>query len=753
MATNITVGPRSGRLGVTGVLDPVTDAATDEASQQQTQSASSQNDFSYPFANVLESYASYSCVFTFGVLTKKEQADPANTYRKNGIQTIIFKSGGSGNQQVRTEYERNLGITTEYFIDNVEIQSTTAVTSATKQTNANIINFEVQEPYSMGVFLQTLAASVIEADPGKQSYTEAAYVLKIDFIGYDDQGNAIQLPNTTRYFPFKLNGVDFNVNAGGSVYRVTGVAWNEQGFADEVQLVKSDLDLKGETVADFLARGGDGNESLSYVLNQNERTLAEDSEERGQEGIIDEYRILFPRKEDETLPSEEVTEDNSGATRSNESNAVNVSTGTESIDPDTLKSLEEEGVLNNIGSAKIVKDAFDVGSQSFARSEVVQDEDDDGNLIFRRGNIELSSDLRTINFPKYMRIQDIVEEIILLSEYGRQFAISEPDEQGYKKWFRIESEVYEKSNTAAETKRNRAPKIYVYKVIEYLVHESRFSNPSYSPQGTSEIKRFIPKDYNYIYSGLNDDIINFDITFNTAFYQALRTELGQFSQDSRTAAASREATQPRSIYGTPDESDNPQPSLQGPTEETVLSSGIRGGTGAEEQTETAIARLFNDILVNGVDLITADMEIWGDPYYIADGGIGNYSPGQESQFVTENRTIDYRFNEPFINLNFRTPIDLGEEGSMQFPTAGSEPVAQFSGIYRVNIVVNYFQANKFTQNLSLVRIPNQETRRERVERLFPEADVDKTLNLLDILAAGTVAPAPANRPSFPQEPG
>jgi len=749
MTTNIKVGPRSDSLGVTGVLDSVTDAAT-EASYQQAEQESSTTDFSYPFANVLEKYASYSCVFTFGVLTKQEQADPINTYRKDGIQTIIFKSGGSGNQQVRTEYEKNLGITTEYFVDNVEIQSTTAVTSATKQTNANIINFEVQEPYSMGVFLQTLAASVLKADPSKQSYTEAAYVLQIDFIGFDEQGNGIQLPNTTRYFPFKLNGVDFNVNAGGSTYRVNGVAWNEQALADEIQLVRSDLDIKGETVADFLARGGDGNESLSYVLNQNERTLAEAEDS---ESVIDEYRILFPRKEDQIQPSDASTEDNSGATQSNESNAVNVSTGTESVDPAALKSLEEEGVLNDIGSAKIVKEAFDVGSQSFARPDVVQDEDDDGNLIFRRGNIELSSDLRTINFPKYMRIQDIIEEIILLSDYGRQFAISEPDEQGYKKWFRIESEVYEKSNTAAETKKNRSAKIYVYKVVEYKVHESRFSNPSYSPQGTSNLKKFIPKDYNYIYSGLNDDIINFDITFNTAFYQALRTELGQFSQDSRTSGANREATQERTIYGTSREVDNAQPLLQGPNQETVRSSGIRGGTGVEEQTETAIARLFNDILVNGVDLITAEMEIWGDPYYIADGGIGNHSPGQESQFVTDNRTIDYRFNEPFINLNFRTPIDLGEEGSMQFPTAGSEPVAQFSGIYRVNIVVNYFSANKFTQNLSLVRIPNQETREERVERLFPEADVEKTLNLLDILAAGTVAAAPANRPSFPQEPG
>lgn len=748
MDNNITVGPRANRLGVTGLQDPAANAATDVQQQQENESQTSQTGDSYPFSNVLENYSSYNCVFTFGVLTKKEQSDPS-TYRKNGIQNIIFKSGGTGSQQVRTEYERNLGITTEYFIDNVEIQSTLAVTSYTKQTNANIINFEVQEPYSMGVFLQTLAVSVVEADPEKQSYTEAAYVLQIDFIGYDDEGNAIQIPNTTRYFPFKLNGVDFNVNAGGSVYRVNGVAWNEQAFADEVQVITSDLELKGRTIADFLARGGDGDESLTYTLNENKRRVAED---RDEPTPADEYRILFPTKESEITNGDNIIEDTSRATETPQTDQVNVVTG-ESIDPDLLKSLEEEGELNSIGSSKLVKENFDVGNQAFARPDLVQDEDDDENLLFRRGNIEISGDLRTINFPKFMRIQDVIEEIILLSEYGRRFALSEPDDQGMKNWFRIQSEVYEKSNTSGETLQNRSAKIYVYKVVEYKVHESRFSNPSYAPQGVSNLKNYIPKDYNYIYSGLNDDIINFDIVFNTAFYQALRNNLGVFSQDSRTGGAARDQTQERTIYGTSREANNAGALLQGTSEETIRSNGIRGGSGAEEQPETAIARQFNEILVNGADLITADMEIWGDPYYIADTGIGNYSSGQKSQFETEDRSIDYRFNEPFVNLNFRTPIDLSEEGSMEFPTAGSEPVAQFSGIYRVNLVTNYFSANKFTQNLTMVRMPNQETSVERVERLFPEADPNKILNLLDIVSGSTRAPTPANLGNFPQDTG
>ena len=37
-----------------------------------------------------------------------------------------------------------------------------------------------------------------------------------------------------------------------------------------------------------------------------------------------------------------------------------------------------------------------------------------------------------------------------------------------------------------------------------------------------------------------------------------------------------------------------------------------------------IARRFNEIVNSNVDMITPDMQIWGDPAYIADSGVENY---------------------------------------------------------------------------------------------------------------------------------
>ena len=98
----------------------------------------------------------------------------------------------------------------------------------------------------------------------------------------------------------------------------------------------------------------------------------------------------------------------------------------------------------------------------------------------------------------------------------------------------------------------------------------------------------------------------------------------------------------------------------------------------------------------------------GDPYFIADSGVGNYSsPPGDSPAITRDGTMNYQTREVDVVLNFRTPIDYNEAGGMDFPedTVVVEP---FSGLYRVLTVVNKFSSNNFEQTLSMIRRPNQE---------------------------------------------
>ncbi len=114
---------------------------------------------------------------------------------------------------------------------------------------------------------------------------------------------------------------------------------------------------------------------------------------------------------------------------------------------------------------------------------------------------------------------------------------------------------------------------------------------------------------------------------------------------------------------------------------------------------------FNDAIVNSnVDLVTANMTIWGDPYYITDSGMGNYS-AKETEFfnLTSDTTMDYQSGQVDIRLNFRTPIDYNPDtGGMIYPE-DTVPVTQFNGLYRVTAIENKIQRNMFTQELTLLR--------------------------------------------------
>lgn len=678
-----------------------------------------------PLQNPLSAFASYSCIFTLGILTKDQVAYPSS-YRSGDPFSLILRSGGTGNNQIRTEYERQLGITGEYFIEDFNADSIISPTSNTRLTNATNFEFTVKEPYSMGLFLQTLAVSAQQA--GHANYAKAPYMLSIEFIGWDDDQNITEIPNTKRFYPMFFTGIEFNVTAGGSEYTIQAIPWNEQGFADEVQTIQEDYDLKGETLSELLQIGEDGRESLSFLLNKKEQSEEEgDSKKTG-----NRYVIQFPTEKataDENILGE--PQQARGATASADQPLGRTRVEKNPVSLQSIQGFAENTAnINEIGKSFITKKSWEGGFQPFGEEEF--EETNPG--IFKRGNITIKEKQRRIEFKKGTRIQEIIEELVLLSDYGRKLVEQqETDGMGMKNWFRIESAVYPVTDIETENQRGEPAKVFVYKVIPYKYNAITTSKPSAATPGVDQLKSNAVKKYDYIYTGENDDIIDFTLDFNTAFYQQIQFDLGQLTQSEQEGSASESIQQEKEQYHT-------VPTGQRNTnavgvDEAVPSVSSHPGTpggevaGTTVYPETKIARAFNEAIVNGVDLITAQMEIWGDPYFIADSGQGNYTArtSTASPNITEDGTIDYQNGEVDIVLNFRTPVDIGDGGFMEFPTLQSEPVAQFSGVYKVITVRNSFSSNKFTQSLELVRRRNQVAEETENQSGVEETTQDKAI--------------------------
>lgn len=665
-------------------------------------------------SNQLADFTSYNCILSLGVLSSASINDPQNTYRKNGADFTIARTGGGGidNSRVTTAFEQDGNL--EYFIDDFTMDSILNPNNKTGMSTATRLSFKVQEPYSLGIFLQSLEIAARKA--GFLNYLEAPYLLEISFLGWDDNGNSKPVEYGNRKIPFKLINVQFDVDSGGSVYEVSGIPWNEQSLSDANQRIKDPISVRGATVADALSFG---EQSLSAILNSKLREIAEKEDKPA----TDLYVIRFPKTLSKTATSTRSSDTTDGATVSRETpnNSRVISTeqylarvnnffGEKSATANNniYQTLTGNSIsdINGIGQSRMVQSYNEGTDHPFPLSGFTYDRE---RKIYTRNGIEISPDERLFKFPQGMTIQKIIEELVLISNYSEN-TLNNIDKEGMINWFRVEVECYVLDIPSVEAVTGIKPKVYVYNVVPYKVHSSVMVPPNKGVPGAESLAKQVSKEYDYIYTGENQDVLRFDIEFNTAFFEALRADRGNYGAGS-VDSTSTSATQPDPEEHLGADTSPGDLPTSGNRYKDVDEAGTYTGGGRETSAKKNLAKQFHNLLLNSnVDLITANIEIWGDPYYLPDSGLGNYTAKNSGQklTLTEDGTLDYQRNEVDILVNFRTPVDYNDQGGMDFQS-DTTLVEGFSGFYKVITVETSISGNQFTQNLKLVRRKNQTT--------------------------------------------
>jgi len=706
-----------------------------------------------PFPNDLRDFASYNYVLGLGVLNTYEVNFPDKTYRLRDPEIMITRSGGGLPGKATTIFEKKRRI--EYYIDDFETNAIIGNNTKTKQTNAVSIDFKVTEPLSMGMFLQTLQVAAVQAE--YKNYLEAPYVITLEFKGWDNNGNYISKPNLRRIFPIKLVNIDFNVTEGGSVYNVRAIPWHEQGLSDQVQSTKTDITITGRTVEELLQSGA---KSLMSTFNEYEQKKLE----KEQVKAVDEYIITFPTQR--STAQEELLGQDTEVSKATTNPELNAGEGEkrEITDAEKLKLyqsitgnedsnvpadfdaelsklsgivVKRSGIgeavrenaqnpdnINEIGKSDLIESYLDGGKQPFGRPKFVEETKTTsggppnrnttvGTGVFKRGNITISNKGRDLTFKSGTKVQDIIEEIIILSDYGRKVAEAEPDSNGLVNWFKIETDVYDITNYEQMDLTGQFPKLYVFRVVPYKVHINRYMPPTKASPGIKALEKQACKQYDYIYTGKNDDVLEFNLEFDKAFFTAIMPFGGENKAGTKEEKSQSPGISPGhpAYKPVPGDTNNLSNSGNSTTKE-VSKPGGTGKGGLPERTKESIARDFNDAIVNSnVDLVTANMTIWGDPYYIADSGMGNYNAAETPIInMTKDGTMDYQSSEVDIILNFRTPLDYNQDGTMEFPGNGTKPVGAFSGLYQVIFCMSTLSGGVFNQQLKLIRRRNQEGR-------------------------------------------
>lgn len=706
-----------------------------------------------PIENSLSDYASFNYIFTLSSLSPAQVNFPEDSYRQGRLGNIVLRSGGSG------DLSPSLAVTTpdnfsgqyEYFIEDLTHELLMSFNRKTKGSNATVFEFTVTEPYSMGQFLQALQISALE-NGYKTGYIGTPFLLTLEFVGFTDSGNAEKIPNSTRYFPIRITGAEMSVNASGSKYRVSAIAWNEIAMNDSASLFKSDIGISGGTVQEILQSG---EFSLQTVLNKRLQELA--SKDSGAT-LPDEIIIVFPNAPDAqaTPEPDNQTQDDSqsdddasdtgevpdvtvfsqdrGATQdpAEENAGIEQRIETRITVSRSSNNIRTQGTtsLNNIGLSNMDFNASQAGESTPIKPNDAAP--DPGKPAVRK-NIKWDATKRQFIFSQGTTIINAISNVVTTSKYCKDTAdgVSKPDALGMVPWFRIESEVYINPSQQGNIGNQKSPFMLIYKVVPYLVHHSVFSDRKSPSKGIPELKQEAAKEYNYIYSGKNTEIISFDININTAFFTPATADGGKLADLANFAgayAARLPDTVPQAVNNQPGELDQSQPpSQQG--QDIKLKNDSGGSTAVDHRT--VVAQIFQKALLESpVDLVTGDMVILGDPYYVADSGIGNFSNTGSGRFnITQDNAMDYQSGQPMVIVNFRTSVDYGQDGIMHF--GQGELVQEFSGLYFVDLVKNDFLKGKFTQTLSLRRVINQATKPQTKELDAIRADITSSETLIN----------------------
>ena len=641
--------------------------------------------------NPMEQFASVNVLWTLACLTPKQFNNPAS-YRNNpkDLEHIVFSSGGRfDSQRVKTFFG-----TPEYYVNNFQMNCIVGTNEKTGNTNAIKFSFDIFEPYSMGLLLQSMQNAAVKA--GYLSYLDnTPYVLRMDIQGYSDTGEVIKTVKS-KFFTLKLTSMKFTVSEAGSNYKVEAIPYNHQGFADAINTTYSDLKIFGEKngngdVSEILSTGQN---SLVAVLNDNEKKL----QKEGKIGIPDQYSIQFPKLASNWYSSAGSSSDLARATTSLMPKVIQAVGGGA-----TAKTDPKDMPMNEIGSASLGFNAKRGGNALFSRAG---DQIDPKTGVIKRDSMTIDPNLRAFQFGQGQSLTAIINQVILSSDYAKKAITEKPTPEGYIKWFKldVQIELLEYDPIIGDY----AKKI-TYRVVPFYVHQSIFANPSSAPVGYAELMKQISKEYQYIYTGQNVDVLKFDISINNLFYT------GTHPKPENEAAVTANQDQnysenlnPRTEAGK-GQAAGAQAAQMGRARSRrspKLLAGYKGGA-SNKTVEQNVAENFQQAFISGnsADLVTVDLEILGDPYWLVDSGIGNYfANATPTAQITDDGTMNYESGNVYIYLTFKTPADINEAtGLYDFSVAGKE--SPFGGIYRVNMVENYFQDGFWKQKLKCLRMP------------------------------------------------
>ena len=666
-----------------------------------------------PAPNILSNYASYNYVISLSALTSQEFNFPDESYKKGKVLPIICKTAGADpNNRIQTNYGKH-----EFYINNLTFESLIGYQTA-KATNVSTIQFDVYEPYSIGLFM--LALQTAAANAKHKNWRDAPFLLSIEFRGNTETGAISKVPFSTRHIPIRLTTVNMTSNEQGTRYLINAFATQGLALTTEFANLRTDTIIKGKTIREVLQTG---EQSLQTVVNEKLQELVTKKDV----AVADQVVILFPKEEDmasaKAAAAQSATESKTNKAYVNPQQS---SASTEILDKIGVSASSLQQSISSVNKIGLQTMGFDQERRGEIPAGNQADTWDPVTRTWLRGKLIADIAEGTFKFSQDMDIPTVINQIILASSYADAALAPEAAENGMVPWWRIDTQIYYVETDANETTSGKKPKIAVYRVVPFRAHLSKAAGANASIPGFDQIKSQVVKRYDYLFTGKNTEVLKFNIDFSVGFANVLAADSYTNTQGVVEAAATSKTKQEGVAFqvdASPPGQKAPTIPGQNPTQTNQSGTGnstdFKGGGGTETATQR-VAKTFHDAITNPYDMIVLDLEIVGDPYWIINSGMGNFNAIQVPGVKDLNRdgSVSWQTSQVDIIVNFRSPIDINQvTGMYDFKSANHQdmtkdpkagPAIGFTGLYCVNRVKSEFRNGEFRQTLAGFRHNGQE---------------------------------------------
>ena len=640
----------------------------------------------------------------------------------------IIATGGTG--PGKAQWPKGQGkkyFTKDFYIDDLTMKGIVGQSADARGTNIQEFQFKITEPYGLSL-IEELYDFTRDALKEK-NYLELPWMLKIKFIGYDDNGKLIDdSERLTKYLPIKITQMNVSVTSAGAVYECTAIPYGAQAQGDKYGRLGKDIELKGKSLVDIChgkaaavvedkpddaknetIKGKDPAEAavmgLAEVMTKDSEALTKPKDpakpESAAQNVADQYEIEFVKT---TVSYGDKTED------------IDIGTFllaspediTRAQTPMAKPPVESKGTDSKVDTAAIGQNML---AYQYLSKDVPKVDIDTKTAVvkFKAGSGIFDILSQLIQNSKY--VTDQISEF--REAYNKAIKIEDPTKREEElksmskpvKWFKLIPEI---RLLDYDDKRNLYAKKIKIKVIPYLIDDARVPfAPKQSPASR------VIKKYDYLFTGNNSEVINFALTFNTAYMQYNTTNYDTKAMSagakkpSETAEVNREQTTPTPVNAAVARVPAPgSPSSP---------KGIGQLTPDRARSADMSASIYSK-----ADLVNLDIEILGDPDFIKQDDIF-YKP-QQGDVADVNieggpgqpEGIRFDSGQIYAQVNFLTPQDYDDnKGLMILGDKQDEKTYRrsvFSGIYNVQQVDVTLSGGKFTQKLTGMRVEEEEAK-------------------------------------------